>query len=159
MNAELMAAAIKPNLVALDVEPPVSKDDLFRGMANCLAAAGRVRDVDEFIAALEQRESLGPTYMGDGLALPHGRSSTVTEPSVAFWRLRTPMNYRSCGDEGEVHRVLMLAVPDGGANDHLRALAILARLLMDEEAVAKLDAATAPQDVIDVVVGFAASQT
>ncbi|QZN86438.1 PTS sugar transporter subunit IIA [Cellulomonas sp. C5510] len=150
-----MGRAIGEDLVRLDVPAPASKAELFRAMAQTLAADGRIDDVDDFLAALEEREQLGPTYMGDGLALPHGRGATVRRPSVAFWRLAEPLTYTSCGETGEVRRVFMLAVPEGGATEHLQALALLARLLMDDDAVHALDVARTPAEAVDVVVAFA----
>ncbi|HEY0187816.1 MAG TPA: PTS sugar transporter subunit IIA [Cellulomonas sp.] len=155
MDAQTMARAIGEELVRLDMVPPGSKAELFRAMADDLAADGRIGDVEEFLAALEERERLGPTYMGDGLALPHGRSATVRRPSVVFWRLRAPLAYTSCGETGEVRRVFMLAVPDGADTEHLQALALLARLLMDDDAVHALDAARTPVEAVDIVVAFA----
>ena len=69
------------------------------------------------------------------------------------------MTYESCGESGQVHRIVMLAVPEGGDHVHLDALAPLARMLMDEESVAALEAATSAQEVVDVMVSFARSRT
>lgn len=158
MDAQTMAAAITTDLVALDVEPPASKEELFRGMSACLVRSGRVRDAEAFLAALEERESLGSTFMGDGLALPHGKGATVTQASIVIWRLRSPMTYTSYDETGPVDRIVMLAVPDGGEGEHLQAVALLARLLMDDDAVAGLGAARDPHDVVDIVVQFAAAR-
>ncbi len=150
-----VASAIAPELVTLDVPAPADQDELFRQMSEQLLAAGRIGDITMFRAALDEREALGSTYMGDGLALPHGRSSTVTRASIVYWRFVSPMPYESCGERGPVTRAVMLAVPEGGDEDHLRALALLARMLTDEESVAALDAAEQPQDVVDTVIRFA----
>lgn len=150
-----VAAAIIPELVALDAPAPADRDALFRQMAHRLLDTGRIGDLAAFVEALEHRESLGSTYMGNGLALPHGKSATVTQPSVVFWRLAEPMTYVSADESGPVTRAVMLAVPEGGEQEHVRALATLARMLMDDESIAGLDAATEPQDVVDVVRRFA----
>lgn len=147
--------AIAPELVALDVPAPADRDELLRRMSEQLLATGRIGDIAMFRAALDEREALGSTYMGDGLALPHGRSSTVTQPSIVYWRLASPMVYESSGESGPVTRAVMLAVPEDGDEDHLRVLALLARMLMDEESQQALDAAQRPQDVVDTVVRFA----
>lgn len=150
-----VAEVIIPELVALDVPPPSDRDALFDAMVARLSEAGRIGDPSAFRAALEEREALGSTYMGDELALPHGRSATVVCPSVVFWRLRSPMTYTSQDETGPVTRVVMLAVPAGSEGEHLRTLALFARLLMHDESVAALDAASSPQDVVEVVARFA----
>jgi mannitol/fructose-specific phosphotransferase system IIA component (Ntr-type) len=147
--------AIAPELVALDVVPPADRDALFDGMIAQLSAAGRIGDPVAFREALEERESLGSTYMGNDLALPHGRSATVTRPSIVFWRLASAMTYASQDEEGPVTKAVMLAVPEGSDAEHLRALALLARMLMHDESVAALDAATRPEQVVAVVAAFA----
>jgi len=158
MQQATIGSAITPELVSLDVSPPTDRAELFAGMTAQLLAAGRIGDPEQFRLALDERETLGSTYMGDGLALPHGRSATVTEPSIVYWRLAAPMTYESAGESGPVTRAVMLAVPEGADDDHLRALALLARMLLDEPSVAALDTATRPDEVVDVVVRFADSR-
>ncbi len=155
MTPTSIASAIEPDLVALDVPAPASRAELFLGMSRQLLRTGRISDIDAFLAALEERELLGSTYMGNDLALPHGRSHVVDRPSIVLWQLAAPMTYESAGESGPVTRVVMLAVPDGGDQDHLRALALLARMLMNDEALAALDAASSPEQVVEAVVGFA----
>jgi mannitol/fructose-specific phosphotransferase system IIA component (Ntr-type) len=157
MTTNTISSAIEPSLVTLHVPAPASRAELFLAMSRQLLATDRISDIDAFLEALEEREQLGSTYMGNDLALPHGRSPVVTRPSIVFWQLSEPMTYESSGESGPVTRVVMLAVPDGGAQDHLRALALLARMLVNDEALAALDTAASPEQVVEIVVGFAES--
>jgi mannitol/fructose-specific phosphotransferase system IIA component (Ntr-type) len=150
-----IAAAIAPELVLLDAPVPANREELFALMSEQLLKAGRIEDVARFRRALDEREALGSTYMGNDLALPHGRSSTVTRASIVYWRFASPFTYESAGESGPVTRAVMLAVPEGGADDHLRALAMLARMLLDDDAVQALDSATEPAQVVTVVQEFA----
>ncbi|MFT4305437.1 MAG: PTS sugar transporter subunit IIA [Microbacterium sp.] len=148
MGDESFRKALRAELVELGVAPPASKQDLFVHMAEMLKRNRRIEQVPPFLEALEHRETQGSTYMGDGLAIPHGQSSTVREPSVAYLRLAQPMAYESNGEVGDVEHAFMLAVPEGAANDHLQALAFLARALVDPVVRAALDAAATPEEVV-----------
>ena len=108
-----------------------SKEKLFDFMAEMLLNSRRITDKCEFIKALYEREKTGSTYMGMGLAIPHGKSSCVQEPSVAISRFQ-PFLYDK--KEGEmVHIAVLLAIPDSmNQKDYIKSLADTATLLADE---------------------------
>lgn len=138
-------------LVTLDAPAPASKDELFTRMVAQLRAVGRVSDEAAFREALEEREAIGSTYMGDAIAIPHGKSATVGHPSVCVWRLATPLPYESHGESGPVTRVFMLAMPDSAGDEHLRTLAAVARLLAHDDVRLALDRATDPGTVVSLL--------
>ena len=113
------------DMVILDADSFETKDDLFKEMAK------------RFYKALYVREEEGPTVFAEyELAMPHGICDEVVQPGVGFVRLKTPMHYESCGDEGMVKYVFMLAIEGGNSearNEHLQILAQVARLMMHEE--------------------------
>lgn len=152
---QVVIEAIEPSLVRLDVAPPTSQRELFTAMVDQLVDTGRVSDARAFLDALYERESLGSTYMGNLIALPHGKSAVVTQPTIVFWRLAEPMTYESQDESGPVTRVAMLAVPEGAESEHLRVLATLARFLMNDDSIAALDAATSPGDVVAAIASYA----
>lgn len=159
MEPERLHAAMPGELVRLDAPPPSSKQDLFEQVARLLHDEGRIDSAEEFVTALHHREGQGSTFMGEELAIPHGISSTVIRPSIVYLRLSELFAYESAGDDGEVRHVFALAVPEGGAADHLSALAFLARGLIDDEVRTKINEATAPQQVIDAFVDLANRET
>lgn len=159
MDRKSLREAMPLAFVELDITPPQSKGALFEHMTGLLVRGERVEDRTAFLDALEHRESLGSTFMGDGLAIPHGQSETVARPSIAYVRLARPMAYESAGEAGDVHHVFMLAVPAGGENDHLAALAFLARGLMDDGIRAALESAAEPIDVVDAFEALASRET
>jgi mannitol/fructose-specific phosphotransferase system IIA component (Ntr-type) len=79
-------------------------------MAKLLKNAGCIEDESEFVKALYEREKQGSTYMGNGIAIPHGKSDTVKRAAAAFCRC-APFLYESNNDTGEVGIVFVLAVP------------------------------------------------
>lgn len=158
MDRTSLREAMPLALVELDLEPPADKRALFEHMTDLLLRSGRIEDRAAFLDALEHRESLGSTFMGDGLAIPHGQSDTVARPSIAYVRLARPMPYESSGESGDAHHAFMLAVPAGGENDHLAALAFLARGLMDDGIRNALETAAEPIDVVDAFEALAARE-
>lgn len=94
------------------------------------------RDVFE---ALLQRERLGSTGIGNGIAIPHGKLPAVTRPVGLFARLEKPIDYDSVDGEPVDLMFLLLAPEEAGA-DHLKALARVARVLRDPAVTAQLRA-------------------
>lgn len=88
---------------------------------------------------LLERERLGSTGIGGGIAIPHGRLTTVTKPLGLFARLANPVDFDAI-DERPVDIVFLLVTPEGAGADHLKALARVSRLLRDRSLVEKLRA-------------------
>ncbi|MEM9754339.1 MAG: PTS sugar transporter subunit IIA [Pseudomonadota bacterium] len=95
--------------------------------------------------ALQDRESLGPTGVGQGVALPHARLAGLAEVHGAFLRLEHAIDFDSV-DRQPVDLVFALFAPADSGVDHLKALALVSRTLRNEALCAKLransDAAT-----------------
>jgi PTS system nitrogen regulatory IIA component len=88
---------------------------------------------------LLERERLGSTGIGGGIAIPHGRMANLTKPVGLFARLGNPVDFDSI-DERPVDTVFLLLAPEGAGADHLKALARVSRLLRDRSLVEKLRA-------------------
>jgi PTS system nitrogen regulatory IIA component len=88
---------------------------------------------------LLERERLGSTGIGGGIAIPHGRMAALDKPIGLFARLGQPVDFDSI-DERPVDTVFLLLAPEGAGADHLKALARVSRLLRDRSLVEKLRA-------------------
>ena len=86
---------------------------------------------------LIERERLGTTGVGAGIAIPHGKLSGLKRLYGLFARLETPINFESI-DEQPVDLIFLLLVPGGAGADHLKALARVSRLLRDRTVCEKL---------------------
>src|SRR4029079_14968256 len=86
---------------------------------------------------LLQREKLGSTGLGQGIAIPHGKLKGVNRVFGMFARLATPIDFDSV-DGQPVDLVFLLLAPEHAGADHLKALAKISRLLRDGEFAAKL---------------------
>ncbi|HWA90582.1 MAG TPA: PTS IIA-like nitrogen regulatory protein PtsN [Rhizomicrobium sp.] len=93
---------------------------------------------------LTERERLGSTGVGQGIAIPHGRMSDITNIVGAFARLESAIDYDAV-DKQPVDLVFMLLAPDAAGADHLKALARVSRLLRNQQTCEKLRAATKPE--------------
>ena len=90
---------------------------------------------------LVERERLGSTGMGQGIAIPHGRLAGLTKIVGLFARMETPIAYDAV-DNQPVDLVFLLLAPEGAGADHLKALARVSRLLRNQQTCEKLLAAT-----------------
>lgn len=97
----------------------------------------------EIFDTLLQRERLGSTGIGNGLAIPHGRFTALTRLHGVFARLERPVDFESV-DGLPVDLVFVLMAPEGAGADHLQGLARIARLLRDPAMAQKLRATRDP---------------
>jgi len=115
-----------------------SKKRLFQELADIAAGAYGLptRDVCH---ALMDRESLGPTGVGQGIALPHARMPGLEKVVGVFLRLDRPLDFEAV-DRQPVDLVFALFAPAESGVDHLRALALVSRTLRNADTCAKLRA-------------------
>ena len=86
---------------------------------------------------LVERERLGTTGVGHGIAIPHGKLPELDKLYALFARLETPIDFDSIDDEA-VDLIFLLLAPESAGADHLKALARISRLLRDQNICAKL---------------------
>jgi PTS system nitrogen regulatory IIA component len=101
------------------------------------AAAACGRNEREVLEVLMQRERLGSTGIGNGIAIPHGKLAKLERLCGAFARLDRPVDFEAL-DGQPVDLMFLLLAPEGAGADHLKALARIARLLRDGKTTRKL---------------------
>ncbi len=119
------------------------KKRLFSDIAEMVAAAHGV-DAAQAVDALQERESLGPTGIGGGIALPHARLDGLDRVIGAFVRLEQPFDYGAV-DRAPVDLVFALFAPRDAGVEHLKALALVSRTLRDPAICKKLRANDDPE--------------
>ncbi|MBN2907373.1 MAG: PTS sugar transporter subunit IIA [Rhodobacteraceae bacterium] len=119
-----------------------SKKRLFQELGE-IAAAAYDLPANGAVDALQERESLGPTGVGHGVALPHARLSGLEHVRGAFIRLEKPIDFGAV-DRQPVDLIFALFAPLNSGVDHLKALALVSRTLRDATVCAKLRANTDP---------------
>lgn len=115
-----------------------SKKRLFQELAD-IAAGVYGLATSEVFHALMERESLGPTGVGQGIALPHARMSGLERVVGVFLRLDKPLEFDAV-DRQPVDLIFALFAPAESGVDHLRALALVSRTLRSADVCAKLRA-------------------
>ena len=119
-----------------------SKKRLFQEISDVANGLSGV-DMKDICSALQERESLGPTGVGHGIALPHARLARVENVFGVFIRLEKPLDFSSV-DRQPVDLVFALLAPEDAGVEHLKALALVSRTMRDANVCAKLRANTDP---------------
>lgn len=96
------------------------------------------------VETLTERERLGTTGVGQGIAIPHGRLGDIKKIVGVFAKLKSPIEYDAV-DNQPVDLVFMLLAPEGSGADHLKALARVSRLLRNQVACEKLRKASSSE--------------
>lgn len=125
-----LRALLTPSRVAHRLEAG-SKKRLLEHLAELLAADGGLPAKRVFQILIE-RERLGSTGVGEGVALPHGRMADLTEPVGAFASLAAPVDF-DAPDGRPVDLAFALLVPEAATQSHLSLLALLARRFHDAD--------------------------
>lgn len=123
-----MSELITADLVDLDLSAE-STSEAARSLAGRMVAAGRVTDLDGFLADVAAREAQMPTGLEGGIGIPHCRSEHVATPTLAFGRSAPGIDFGAA--DGPADLVFLIAAPAGADDDHLTILSSLARRLMD----------------------------
>ena len=113
-----------------------SKKQLLQELA---AKASKITGLPEreIFDVILQRERLGSTGVGNGIAIPHGKLNNLPSIIGIFARLETPVDFEALDDQ-PVDLVFLLLAPEGAGADHLKALSRIARVLRDQDMVAKI---------------------
>ena len=126
-----------------------NKKQAMHSLADAAASLWRLPEATVF-ETLWQRERLGSTGIGNGIAIPHGKLAGIDHIHGFFFRLEQPINFDSI-DEQPVDLVFLLLAPEGAGADHLKALARIARLLRDQDVAKKLRASRDAQAIYSVL--------
>ncbi|GGF02521.1 PTS IIA-like nitrogen regulatory protein PtsN [Stappia taiwanensis] len=134
LNDLITSKAIVPSLKAN------SKKQALQELALKAAAVTGLPERDIFDTLL-QRERLGSTGVGNGIAIPHGKLNALDKLVGLFARLEKPIDFDALDDQ-PVDLMFVLLAPEGAGADHLKALARIARRMRDPGTAAKLRATT-----------------
>jgi len=133
-------------LIAPDETQPIA---LITLLTDRLVQAGKVTDAQAFIASVLKREAEGPTALGEELAVPHGKSDSVTEAAFALAILPAPINWNGLEGDEPVKLVFLLAIPpEEAGSTHIQLLTSLTSHLTDDVFREQLLAANTPEQVI-----------
>lgn len=134
-----MTALFSIDLQAVRIVRAETKTQILGALADCF---GEVYGLDRatVLERIEERETLGSTGFGRGVAIPHARLESLARPVAAFFRLERPVDFSS-SDGMPVDCVFGLLSPEQAGATHLQALAAISRLMRDERMHERLIAA------------------
>ncbi|EGQ4262426.1 PTS sugar transporter subunit IIA [Staphylococcus pseudintermedius] len=135
--------------IAMDLSA-TTKDGVIDELAQQLNQAGKLNQLDDYIAAIHKREQQSSTGIGEGIAIPHAKVEAVKTPAIAFGKSKAGVDYDSL-DMQPAHLFFMIAAPATGAQTHLDALAKLSSVLMDENVRQALLEADSPEAVLAII--------
>ncbi len=107
-----------------------SKEGVLRELVRAIAQVEKQVDENRLMEILLERESLGSTGIGEGVAIPHGKSKDVKRLLASFGRSLAGMDFQSM-DGKPTHLFFLLVAPENSAGTHLKALARISRLMKD----------------------------
>jgi PTS system nitrogen regulatory IIA component len=128
-----------------------TKAEALEELVNTLIKGGLKLDCAKVIEVLQQREKLGSTGIGDGLAIPHGKISSLAEIVVAFGRSKKGVDFDSL-DGKPVHIFFLLLAPENSVGQHLKALARISKMLKTANFRQKLIETESKSDLYKLII-------
>ena len=127
-----------------------SKEDIIAELVNSLVVGDSITDRDQVLQAVLDREKIMSTGIGDGIAIPHGKSAAVTELVAAMGTQRRGVDFDAL--DGEPAFVFFLLVsPANVSGPHIKALARISRLLKNDAFKKKLIEANSAEEIIATI--------
>lgn len=135
--------------ISLDSKPR-AKDEALDIAVNLMAASGNLLDIQTYKKQVYAREEEGTTGIGEGIAIPHGKSGAVSRPGLAAMVIRDGVDFDSLDGE-PVTLIFLIAAPDTKDNVHLDVLSKLSMMLMNEEFTSKLRRAKTAGEFLNII--------
>ncbi|MGB5218791.1 MAG: PTS sugar transporter subunit IIA [Smithella sp.] len=128
-----------------------NKEDALLEMVDTIILGGLKLDKSSVLEILKQRESLGSTGIGEGVAIPHGKISALNDIVIAFGRSVNGIAYDSL-DGKPVHLLFLLLAPENSAGQHLKILAKISKMLKEPDFRKKLLKARTQSDLYRIII-------
>jgi PTS system nitrogen regulatory IIA component len=128
-----------------------TKKGVLEELSTVLVQEGKLPDRDKAVEVLLEREKLGSTGIGDGIAIPHGKMKGIKELVASFGRSIQGVDFESI-DSKPTHLFFLLVAPENSAGVHLKALARISRLLKDSRFRNRLMEAEDSRSLFQIIV-------
>ena len=140
---------LKEKLIELDLEEQ-DKEKLIPKLVDVVARSGKLKNKKAYLRALLERERLGSTGIGNGVAIPHAKSNAVKDMVLAFAKSRKGVDFGALDGE-KVFLFFMLASPQDYIGEHLKVLARISALIRDKFIVEQLKKAQDKKEIIKII--------
>ncbi len=126
-----------------------SRDEAILALADQLEQQGKLHNKQQYLDAVFARETEGPTALGEGLAVPHGKSDAVKEAAFAIATLKKDLKWQGLDEEEDVNIIFLLAIPNAEAGStHMQLLTELTTTLVDDDVRAAVLNATSADEIL-----------
>ncbi len=119
-------------------------------LTEALVKAKKVSSREKIIRILLDREELGSTGIGSGVAIPHGKTDEIDKVIIAFGSSKAGIEFASL-DGAPVHLVFLLLAPADSAGEHLQALAKISRMVKDKRCRPLLREASCVEEIVKII--------
>jgi nitrogen PTS system EIIA component len=140
---------LSPAAVAGDLKAS-AKNDVLVELTDALRRVEGGLDREEIIRVLQERERLGSTGIGDGVAIPHGKLRTLDKLVISFGRSRLGVDFDSM-DGKPAHLFFLLIAPEESVGVHLKTLARISKLLKNSAVRQRLLAADGNGEIYSII--------
>ncbi|RIV28105.1 PTS sugar transporter subunit IIA [Alicyclobacillaceae bacterium I2511] len=127
-----------------------TQEELIRQMVQQAANLGKVTHVNEVVESVLKREAMSSTGFGKGIAIPHGQTDAVLEPTLWVGKTNNQIEWNAL-DAKPVQIAFLILVPATAQSEHLNILAQLARRLMHDEFVESIHGATSTKELMNIL--------
>ena len=126
------------------------KSAAIKDLIDLLAQNVTLKDYDAVLQAVMEREAIRSTGVGQGFAIPHGKTPTVDRIHIAVGKLATPIDFDSI-DGQKVTIIVLLVSPLDQTGPHIQALARISRLMLDSEFKQRLKNSSSPEELYELI--------
>jgi fructose-specific phosphotransferase system IIA component len=140
---------LKESSIALELEGK-SKAEVIEELAGVVCAAGNIKNKKSVAEALAEREKMGSTAIGNGVAVPHTKIDGVKQPILTFGRLSGGVDFNSLDGE-KTYLFFMLISPKDDIGAHLKILAKISHLIKDRFMVGLFKKAKTKKEVLSII--------
>lgn len=149
MNLVKITDFMSEDLVDLNLKAK-NKEEIIASLATLLSKSGMITDEDACKTALLDREELGSTGIGKGVAIPHAKTEAAKDLTIAFGLCRDGVDFNAV-DEEPVEIFFVFASPEKNSQKYLKILARISRLIRNENFRKNLIKSETAKDVINLI--------
>lgn len=139
---------LSPDTITTDLRAS-TKEEAFDHLTRLLYEAGRIEDREAILRGLREREELGPTVLGHGVAIPHTRSTGLEGIAVAVGVIPAGLDYDS-GEDAPIQIMVVIVASNQERGAHVVAVSQISRILHDDRIRTRVLHAESPDEVIQV---------
>ena len=145
----LLSELLTPDRIRIPLAS-TTKDDLLEELVAVVAEAAQVRDREDVLRAVREREEVLSTGIGNGVAIPHGKSAAVPELTLAAGVTGQGVDFEAL-DGKPVRLFFLLVGPESAAGQHVKALSRISRLLRRDSFRTRLIGARSPEEFRSII--------